>query len=400
MQDIASKINVGGERTEAAQVADALQVQAWQRWFNSIPVQHDTVLCQRSCKTGWFRKTENYEPTSLCSPSGTAFGKLLEEIIQDMSKFLADRAGEGQEAAAAALILLVAIRRWLKLPSSNITSIFFAFAKINSRSQQSEFLQKELCIFLRTHFEVSLQKKFQWFFLDKFIPWNASASCWNIESEAKEESSRLAGAWKGATWRIIPVSKWLVTPIYKPFRPFGRGISLLRGLTITMVTNHLRPSWDDPPSKELPLGLDQHILVEMVAWNWDTRPSKEHTTPLNTKRPFEMNVALWQENIPWVWDTQWAPTQMSSGHNWPWLCMLFLWGWKLPSYIVILMSHCKDPVTNQSVGWNISRMESERVVMGWSSKGFKFWRFVSGNLQGGNQGLKRWGKFGWIKHWL
>ena len=33
------------------------------------------------------------------------------------------------------------------------------------------------------------------------------------------------------TWRIIPVSKWLVTPIYKPFSPFGRGITLLRGLT-------------------------------------------------------------------------------------------------------------------------------------------------------------------------
>ena len=33
------------------------------------------------------------------------------------------------------------------------------------------------------------------------------------------------------TWRIIPVSNWLVTPIYKPFSPFGRGISLLRGLT-------------------------------------------------------------------------------------------------------------------------------------------------------------------------
>ena len=39
-----------------------------------------------------------------------------------------------------------------------------------------------------------------------------------------------------------------VTPIYKPFSPFGRGISLLRGLTITMVIGHLRPSWDDPPS--------------------------------------------------------------------------------------------------------------------------------------------------------
>ena len=33
------------------------------------------------------------------------------------------------------------------------------------------------------------------------------------------------------TWRIIPVSKWLVTPIYKRFRPFGRGTTLVRGLT-------------------------------------------------------------------------------------------------------------------------------------------------------------------------
>ena len=33
------------------------------------------------------------------------------------------------------------------------------------------------------------------------------------------------------TWRIIPFSKWLVTPIYKPFRPFGRGITPFRGLT-------------------------------------------------------------------------------------------------------------------------------------------------------------------------
>ena len=37
--------------------------------------------------------------------------------------------------------------------------------------------------------------------------------------------------WKvGPTWRIIPNSKWLVTAIYKPFRPFGKG---------TMVINHL-----------------------------------------------------------------------------------------------------------------------------------------------------------------
>ena len=45
------------------------------------------------------------------------------------------------------------------------------------------------------------------------------------------------------TWRIIPVRKWLGTPIYKPFRPFGRE-TILRGLTITMVINH---PWSPPP---------------------------------------------------------------------------------------------------------------------------------------------------------
>ena len=43
----------------------------------------------------------------------------------------------------------------------------------------------------------------------------------------------------GSTWMIIPVSKWLVTPIYKPFKPFGRGRTLLRDL-LTMVINHLQ----------------------------------------------------------------------------------------------------------------------------------------------------------------
>ena len=31
------------------------------------------------------------------------------------------------------------------------------------------------------------------------------------------------------TWRIIPVSKWLVTPIDMPFRPFGRGTTPTEG---------------------------------------------------------------------------------------------------------------------------------------------------------------------------
>ena len=49
------------------------------------------------------------------------------------------------------------------------------------------------------------------------------------------------------TWRIIPLSKSLVTPIYKPFSPFGRAITLHRELTdhgCEALTN-----WDDPPSK-------------------------------------------------------------------------------------------------------------------------------------------------------
>ena len=40
--------------------------------------------------------------------------------------------------------------------------------------------------------------------------------------------------------------KWLVTPIR-----FGRGTTRLRGLTITMVINHVSKSWDDPPSMSI-----------------------------------------------------------------------------------------------------------------------------------------------------
>ena len=52
------------------------------------------------------------------------------------------------------------------------------------------------------------------------------------------------------TWRIIPVRKWLITPIYKPFGPFIRGITPFRGLTnhgCLPLTN-----WDDPPSRDNP----------------------------------------------------------------------------------------------------------------------------------------------------
>ena len=47
---------------------------------------------------------------------------------------------------------------------------------------------------------------------------------------------------------MITVSKCAVNPLYKPFRPFGRGITPVGGLTITMVINHVSKSWDDPAS--------------------------------------------------------------------------------------------------------------------------------------------------------
>ena len=45
--------------------------------------------------------------------------------------------------------------------------------------------------------------------------------------------------------------KWLVSPPFTSHKkPIWKGNNpILRGLMITMVINHLRPSWDDPPSR-------------------------------------------------------------------------------------------------------------------------------------------------------
>ena len=61
----------------------------------------------------------------------------------------------------------------------------------------------------------------------------------------------------GPTWRIIPSSKWLVTPIYKPCRPFGKAATLLS--LLTMVINHLLTG-DDPPSNGFPSRLINSLI--------------------------------------------------------------------------------------------------------------------------------------------
>ena len=52
-------------------------------------------------------------------------------------------------------------------------------------------------------------------------------------------SEKIRGKFGGSPSKVPHNAQWLVTPIYKPFRPFGRGTTLLRGLTITMVINHV-----------------------------------------------------------------------------------------------------------------------------------------------------------------
>ena len=51
-------------------------------------------------------------------------------------------------------------------------------------------------------------------------PLSEFGSRFHSPSQKGHKNAELPG-----TWRIIPVRKWLVTPIYKPFRPFVRGIT-------------------------------------------------------------------------------------------------------------------------------------------------------------------------------
>ena len=51
----------------------------------------------------------------------------------------------------------------------------------------------------------------------------------------------IMGVFLDPTWRIIPVSKYLVTPIYKPWSSaIWKGNNpILRGLKLSMVINHV-----------------------------------------------------------------------------------------------------------------------------------------------------------------
>ena len=78
--------------------------------------------------------------------------------------------------------------------------------------------------------------------LRSYCQWRRTAErCESSHGKPGTEANKPFG---GNTWRIIPVRKWLLNPIYKSFSPFGRGPTTpVSGLTITMVIYHLPVLW-------------------------------------------------------------------------------------------------------------------------------------------------------------
>ena len=91
---------------------------------------------------------------------------------------------------------------------------------------------------------------------------------WELASPIQVRLAFLLRLFFFVAWRIIPLSKSLITTIYKPFKPFGRETILLRGLT----NNGYYPltNWDDPPSGEgrCTLQWNEHILLPRHFWTW------------------------------------------------------------------------------------------------------------------------------------
>ena len=67
------------------------------------------------------------------------------------------------------------------------------------------------------------------------------------------------------TWRIISVSKWLVTTIYKPLRPFVRGPTTRSlGDLLTMVINHVSVRPGSPVLQVIPLPCPNPLIHPVV----------------------------------------------------------------------------------------------------------------------------------------
>lgn len=77
---------------------------------------------------------------------------------------------------------------------------------------------------------------------------------WGEITSARLPSNPSGHLWPATTkktppsWRIIPVRKWLVAPIYKPWNGRLEGKKTHLGDLLTTVIYQQLASWDDPPS--------------------------------------------------------------------------------------------------------------------------------------------------------
>ena len=82
----------------------------------------------------------------------------------------------------------------------------------------------------------------RFFFRGSYIGW-VGWDCFSKKVKSPSvEVNKLHLFWIRDTCWIIPVSKWLVTPplISHEVRPFGSGITPVRGFTITMVAKYFQ----------------------------------------------------------------------------------------------------------------------------------------------------------------
>ena len=95
------------------------------------------------------------------------------------------------------------------------------------------FLQKKWMGFF-SHTHVAGEGRLLLFFCVKKTPgkhkiWPASYGQFGSLRVNLKRLRQMKKKKRDKIWRIIPVSKWLVTPMYKPFSPFGKGITSARG---------------------------------------------------------------------------------------------------------------------------------------------------------------------------
>ncbi len=115
------------------------------------------------------------------------------------------------------------------------------------------------------------------FFLSPARVWGAwgIARCSGHRGPSKERAMFMTAAWRILLGLVS--CKWLVTPIYRPFRPFGRGTTQSLGDFLTMIIKHL---------------LTGMILGWSAKWSPDEQMSYPATWAVKKKSPWRIHLTF------------------------------------------------------------------------------------------------------------